>query len=83
MRNTHIDITIDFREREIGHVYDLRIPVQISVKQLLLDVMDALKLGQLIDSHCAIKIKTKGIVLADDDMLLDYPVTSGDILTVL
>ncbi|WP_042221344.1 EsaB/YukD family protein [Oceanobacillus manasiensis] len=83
MDNSHIDVTIDFSECGIGSSYDLRIPVQITVKQLLWDLMQTLKMGQLGISKSALKVKTKELLLADDDMLIDYPVTSGDIITVL
>ncbi|QKY69804.1 EsaB/YukD family protein [Lentibacillus sp. CBA3610] len=83
MQVSHIDVTIDFSECGISGAYDLRIPVQISVKQLLLDVVDTLRIGSLNGSRSAIKVKTKGLLLADDDMLIDHPVTDGDVLTVL
>lgn len=83
MQNSHVDVTIDFTAYGAGGSYDLRIPVQVSVKQLLLDVAEILKMGTFDGSHSAIKVITKSLVLADDDMLLDYPVTDGDILTVL
>ncbi|MGY0691176.1 EsaB/YukD family protein [Virgibacillus sp. FSP13] len=80
---THIDVTIDFTSRGDAGLYDLRIPVQLSVKQLLLNVIETLKLDLTDNSPYAIKIITKNLLLADDDMLIDYPVTDGDILTVL
>lgn len=83
MQNSHIDVTIDFTACGEGGSYDLRIPVQVSVKQLLLDVAETLKMGSLDGSRSAIKVITKSLVLADDDMLIDYPVADGDILTVL
>ncbi|GAE94505.1 secretion accessory protein EsaB/YukD [Gracilibacillus boraciitolerans JCM 21714] len=83
MKNSHIDVTIDFRESGLADSYDLKIPVHISVKQLLQDVMAALKISDIQEVKSVIKVKTKGLVLADDDMLIDYPVTNGDILTVL
>lgn len=83
MKGSHIDVTIDFTNYKNGGMYDLRIPTQLSVKQLLLDTVEALKLDELKESRCAIKVITKELLLADDDMLIDYPVTSGDILTVL
>ncbi|WP_010532265.1 EsaB/YukD family protein [Lentibacillus jeotgali] len=83
MQDSHIDVTVDFSDCGIGGTYDLRIPVQLSVKQLLIDLIDTLKIGRLDSSRCAVKVITKGLVLADDDMLIDYPVTDGDILTVL
>ncbi len=83
MKWTHIDVTIDFTLVNNGGKYDLRIPTYISVKQLLLDIVETLKLNDLAESRCAIKVITKNLLLADDDLLADYPVTSGDILTVL
>jgi len=83
MGNTHINVTIDFSKKGYGAAYDLRIPVQISVKQLLLSVMETLKLRSENESLFAIKVITKNILIADDDLLMDYPVTDGDILTVL
>lgn len=83
MQGTHIDVTIDFTHAGNGGTYDLRIPIQVSAKQLLLDVVETLKLDQPEESRCAIKVITKGLLLADDDMLMNYPVTDGDILTVL
>ncbi|WP_106496019.1 EsaB/YukD family protein [Lentibacillus sp. Marseille-P4043] len=80
---THIDVTIDFTSRRDAGLYDLRIPVQLTVKQLLLNVIDTLKLGPTDSSAYTIKIITKNLLLADDDMLMDYPITDGDILTVL
>lgn len=83
MQNSHVDVTIDFSDSGIGGAYDLRIPVQLSVKQLLLDVTGTLKIGNLNTSRSAVKVITKGLILADDDMLMDFPVTDGDVLTVL
>ncbi|WP_088052165.1 EsaB/YukD family protein [Virgibacillus dakarensis] len=83
LHDTHIDVTIDFSNRGDAGLYDLRIPVQLSVKQLLLNVMETLKLDLADGSRCAIKVITKDLLLADDDILADYPVTDGDILTVL
>lgn len=83
MERSHINVTIDFTVLSQGALYDLRIPVQLSVKQLLLDVAETLKLGQLENSRCTIKVLTKSLLLSDDDMLMDYPIADGDILTVL
>lgn len=83
MKGSHIDVTIDFTNYTNSGMYDLRIPTHISVKQLLLDIVETLKLDELKESRCAIKVITKGLLLADDDMLKDYPVTDGDIITVL
>ncbi|MFP7479333.1 EsaB/YukD family protein [Terribacillus saccharophilus] len=84
MANTnHINVTMDFQSlsRE-GSVYDLRIPTQLTVKQLLHHVMDTLHI-ESSGIHSTIKIVNKHLVLADDDYLRDYPVTDGDVLVVL
>lgn len=83
LHDTHINVTIDFTSCGNGGMYDLRIPIQLSVKQLLLDVIDTLKLDRLDRSRCAVKVITKDLLLADDDMLIDFPIADGDILTVL
>ncbi|MFP7493392.1 EsaB/YukD family protein [Terribacillus saccharophilus] len=84
MANTnHVNVTMDFRQVSgEDALYDLRIPTQLTVKQLLHHVTDTLhiKPNQL---HYAIKVMTKHLVLADDDYLRDYPVTDGDVLVVL
>ncbi|WP_256860523.1 EsaB/YukD family protein [Paraliobacillus ryukyuensis] len=81
--NSHIDVTIDFSNYNVESTYDLRIPIQISTKQLLLDLVHVLKLKDIKISNFAVKVKTKKMILVDDDMLEDFPITNGDILTVL
>ncbi|AIF66169.1 EsaB/YukD family protein [Terribacillus saccharophilus] len=84
MANTkHINVTMDLQSVSgEGSVYDLRIPTQLTVKQLLHHVMDTLHI-ETTHIHSTIKIVTKHLVLADDDYLRDYPVTDGDVLVVL
>lgn len=79
---THIDVTIDFSNWG-HHRYDLRIPTQLSVKLLLLNLMETLKIERTEESLCAMKITTKDLLLTDEDRLIDYPVSDGDILEVL
>lgn len=80
--NTHINVTINFSNWD-GPEYDLRIPVHQPVKQLLLNLVETLKLDLTKVSLCAIKIPTKDLLLTDDDRLIDYQVSDGDILIVL
>ncbi|GAF65096.1 hypothetical protein BTS2_1994 [Bacillus sp. TS-2] len=83
VNNTHINVTIDFSQRiEGGKVYDLRIPTQLTVKQLILNVTDTLNIENS-NSKCSIKVVTKNLLITDDDHLKDYPVTDGDVLVVL
>ncbi|MDE5415222.1 EsaB/YukD family protein [Alkalihalobacterium chitinilyticum] len=81
-KSSHINVTIDFQNWG-GGVYDLRIPVQLTVKQLLLSVSETLHLEQSGSSLCAIKVLTKKLLITDDDSLNDHPITDGDILQVL
>ncbi|WP_249872487.1 EsaB/YukD family protein [Oceanobacillus saliphilus] len=83
-QNTHINVTMDFSKWvNEGGMYDLRIPIQLSVKQLLQYVMEILNLDYRAGTRSSIKVITKNILLADDDQLTDFPVTDGDILVVL
>lgn len=82
-KNSHINVTIHFENESTGNHYDLRIPVHITVKQLLIDLVTTLYIPNPESYQSVMKVKTKGLVLADDDLLADFPVTNGDILTVL
>lgn len=82
-RTSHINVTIHFEHTGGDEGYDLRIPVHISIKQLLQDLVETLHIKKPEHLQPVIKVKTKGMILADDDILADYPVTNGDILTVL
>ncbi|PXW86201.1 putative ubiquitin-like protein YukD [Pseudogracilibacillus auburnensis] len=81
-KNVHINVTVDFTNWNDG-MYDLRIPIQLTVKQLLLNLQETLEITMPESSLFATKIETKQLLLADDDSLIDYPVTDGDIIVVL
>lgn len=80
--NTHINVTINFNNWGASE-YDLRIPVHQPIKQLLLNLVGTLKIDRTKVTHFAVKIRTKDLLLTDDDRLIDYQVTDGDILMVL
>ena len=82
MNHTHINVTVDFSKWK-GAIYDLRIPVHQPIKQLILNLAETLQLDLLQQTYFALKIPTKHLLLSDDDRLLDYPVSDGDILIVL
>ncbi|MFI8708211.1 EsaB/YukD family protein [Bacillus sp. NPDC077411] len=79
---THINVTIDFNKGD-GRLYDLRIPTHQPIKQLLMNIAEALKLDVMEVSRCAVKVVNKELLLTDDDRLIDYQITDGDILKVL
>jgi len=81
-KETHVNITIDFDKWGKG-AYDLRIPLHQPIKQLLANVNETLNLALEVEALFAVKIAEKELILADDDRLIDHPVTTGDILTVL
>lgn len=79
---THINVTIDFTKWD-GGTYDLRIPNHQSIKYLLKNLVETLNIGNYDQSRCVIKVINKSIVLTDNDRLIDYKVTDGDVLQVL
>lgn len=81
-KETHVNITINFEKWGKG-TYDLRIPLHQPIKQLLANVNETLNLALEAEALFAVKIAEKELILADDDRLIDHPVTTGDILTVL
>lgn len=82
MKRTHINVTVDLSNRKL-ETYDLRIPIQLTVKQLLINIQEALNIEMIQQSQYAIKVTTKDLFLADDDYLRDYYVTDGDIIVIL
>lgn len=81
-RETHVNVTVDFSKWRKGQ-YDVRIPAHQPIKQLLGNLVETLNLEITKGSLFAIKIPDKELLLTDDDRLVDYPVTNGDILQVL
>jgi uncharacterized ubiquitin-like protein YukD len=79
---THVNVTVDFKKWGQGQ-YDVRIPVHQPIKLLLADLAESLHLESTQASHFAVKLPHKELLLTDDDRLIDYPVTNGDLLLVL
>ena len=72
-----INISLDLGDRQV----DLRIPRQITVKQL------SQELHQIFgypDGHSATQllVTNKGLLLAEGALLSDYPITTGDRLRI-
>jgi len=81
-RGTHVNVTVDFSKWCKGS-YDVRIPLHQPIKQLLGNLIETLQLDLDKAALFAIKVADKELLLADDDRLVDHPVTNGDILLVL
>jgi len=81
-RETHVNVTVDFSKWSKGR-YDVRIPAHQPIKQLLVNLIETLNLEITKVSLFVIKVPDKELLLTDDDRLVDYPVTNGDIILVL
>lgn len=81
MQETHINVTVDFTNWG-EEARDLRIPVHQSVKALIINLTETLKINYQGTKFC-IKVRNKAILLSDDDKLTDFQVTNGDILEIL
>ncbi|WP_026565215.1 EsaB/YukD family protein [Bacillus sp. UNC41MFS5] len=79
---THINVTVDFSRWGKGQ-YDVRIPAHQPIKQLLVNLAESLYLDIPKAPLFAVKLSNKELLLADDDRLIDYPITNGDLLLVL
>lgn len=69
-----------------GEEVDLRIPRYVTVKQLLHQLADAVeKLDIEFDpgAQVGVRVVNKGLFLADEQNLADYPVTNGDIIAIV
>lgn len=84
----YINITLQ-TDRTQDHksvIQDLRIPNGLTVKQLLVQLIDAMgseSIDLIPDERNVIRVVNKAIVLSDDDVLSDYPITNGDVIEVL
>ncbi|EIT83773.1 YukD [Fictibacillus macauensis ZFHKF-1] len=79
---SHINVTVDFSLCQDG-AYDVRIPIGQPVKQLIGNIIDALKLDVRKEELFAMQVPLKQLILADDDRIAAFPITNGDVLVVL
>lgn len=73
MKNTHINITLDME----GQSRDLRLPVKITVKQLITELDHIFNVRKNRQKY-QLKVTNKGILLGENDLLSQYPITNGD-----
>ncbi|GGE55252.1 EsaB/YukD family protein [Priestia taiwanensis] len=79
---THTSITMDFRNWG-GHFYDLHVPNHQPVKYLLTNLAQTLGLTCPNETTYAMKVVNKGIILLNDDKMMDFNITEGDLIQVL
>ena len=77
----HKKVTFDFTNYNYG-TYDLAVPIHMSMKALLPLVLESLDI-HLSDISNQIKVITKNQLLVENDRLIDYQITDGDILKLI
>lgn len=77
----HINISLFFQGKQTESV-DLRIPINITVTQLLKEINTIFKRSNKVLLK-QIKISNKGILLTGQQKLKDYPVVNGDLIEIL
>ncbi|MCG2500627.1 type VII secretion protein EsaB [Staphylococcus epidermidis] len=77
----HKKVTFDFTNYNY-ETYDLAVPIHMSMKALLPLVLESLDI-HLSDISNQIKVITKNQLLVENDRLIDYQITDGDILKLL
>ena len=78
--NTHINVSIRFAPE--NYCYDLRIPTQTTVQQLIKMICESLKRPALSTEFNRIKVCNKNIILFDTQRIHEYPLTDGDELEI-
>lgn len=75
--DSHINVTMIFN----GQSQDLRIPVKIEVSHLIREI-DLIFMHKSQRSKYQLRVVNKGLILDEGKFLNDYPVTTGDILSI-
>ncbi len=76
--NTHLNVTIIIND----YAYDMRIPINQSVKDLMLEIFDVNQIN-ISKKNYHIKIMNKDIVILENEMLSSYPLSNGDVIKLL
>lgn len=80
-KDEHINVTLNYQNGQLPPV-DLRIPIKISIHQLVKEVNKIFGFDNRASKY-QIKVKNKGILLDENQVLKNYPVTTGDIIEIL
>lgn len=75
---THINITLHYK----GKVRDVRIPVRIEVRKLIKE-LDGIFGESQERAKYQLHVVNKGLILDEGKRLVDYPVTTGDIVKMM
>jgi len=78
MNDRHINVTLLMGTRSV----DLRVPLEITVYQLVEELSDIFS-ENLLRPKIQLKIINKGLLLNEKDKLSEFPAASGDIIQIL
>lgn len=81
MRPSHINVTISSR-RFPEAVYDLRIPMAIETRRLILELESIFNQVFCFDKY-QLKVVNKGLLLDEGCYLSSYPLADGDCLEIM
>ena len=77
--NDHINVTLVLKN---GNHVDLRIPIYITTATLVNQLRSIFHLEEN-EGMKQIKVSSKGLILAENQLLYHYPVTDGDIIEII
>ena len=73
----HINITLRLQDRDV----DIRIPQRIEVRRLIREIDSIFNPGTERKKY-QLRIVNKGLLLDEGKYLLDYPMTTGDLVEI-
>ncbi len=73
----HINITVSYQDLP-GKDLDLRVSTHQTVKSFIMDLDQTLHIQRAHADIYQLKVVNKGLLLADNQKLYRYPVTTGD-----
>lgn len=73
----HINITVSYQDLP-GKDLDLRVSTHQTVKSFIMDLDQTLHIQRTQVDIYQLKVVNKGLLLADNQKLYRYPVTTGD-----
>lgn len=73
----HINITVSYQDLP-GKDLDLRVSTHQTVKSFIMDLDQTLHIQRTQADIYQLKVVNKGLLLADNQKIYRYPVTTGD-----
>ncbi|MGT2959936.1 EsaB/YukD family protein [Streptococcus caballi] len=73
----HINVSLIFQ----GESRDVRIPVKIEVRKLIKEIDKIYGYSEVRHKY-QLRVVNKGLLLDEGKVLVDYPVTTGDVIEI-